>query len=165
MQLVAKFYALLGDCSSRDLELAADAVGRHSALGELFREMAKYRSRFGALGKENGAAPLVVDQDPGQVEFKAAPTENEAAIRARLREVIFSRRYFPTTSRLLEHLAKSGLQVKGLSKEGRARLYNRVTKLLNEKSPTERQQLLLRIFSVLPDSETARWFSVIRRTD
>src|ERR1700730_1744018 len=46
MQLVSRFYALLGECSPRDFEKAAEAVGRDTHLGGVLMSLSKYRRQF-----------------------------------------------------------------------------------------------------------------------
>jgi hypothetical protein len=172
MHFMARLYALLGECSPRDLERAAAVAGRESDLGHALKllaafrkQHAEYESRQGKLFDsvfETGVKQNRRIEGGGEKQRRDKDSLPSQLV-SRLREVIVSNRYFKRKSELANYLERSGLPVRLAAKESRSRIFLKVLKELQQESSEERMPKLERILSVLPTNETARWFEVIRR--
>jgi hypothetical protein len=170
--LMLRLYELLAECSEEDFARAATATGFETTMGRVLRLLAEYRRAHGTAGNkrsdssENSFPPIT--KAPQELlrtsGRKNAHTKSglPSEIDRRLRDVIMSKRYFAKNAVLLEHIENAGLSVKLNAKEGRARVYAKVAAQLAKLSEVPRTLAARHLLSVVKDSETSRWFDVIR---
>jgi hypothetical protein len=170
MQLLARIFALLSECTASDFDRAAAAAGNSSTLASALRHLAEYKREHGQtlpLHSATGAEPSPTSFTKAAAERKGMSVGSSTLppqLVARLKEVILSTQHFAQTRELIGHLQKSGITARFLQKEGRARILSKVLSEIRKDFPDQRARKLESILSVLPvTNETARWFEVIRR--
>jgi hypothetical protein len=170
LTLMLRLYELLAETSEEDFARAAKATGYDTTMGRVLRLLAEYRHDHGAAG--NGGSenlefsfPTITKTPRRKLTGRKNPHTKSnlpSEIDRRLRDVIMSKRYFPRIAVLLKHIENAGLSVKLNAKESRARVYAKVAGELAKVSDVPRHLAARHLLSVVKDSETSRWFDVIR---
>lgn len=163
-EILARVFDLLGACTSEELDAAANAVNISPAvqaclhsLAEAKREI-ELRAHPPASSGNAGGRRNRVSSHTGKRE----KTRQANAYERKVERLMLTDGVFNTNRKLADHLNSVELGVSFHEKDGRKRMHAKLLRSLSNLSPKDRSKKITSLFRVLPKSETAGWFDVIR---
>lgn len=155
LEILARLYAMLSECTSTDLRRAAHAVPPRSKLHRALLMLSQYRATVRGqreVDSETGSR--------GTSGMRSMQPQSDA-VREAVAKIAQSK-HFESTKRLVAHLNSASIGVRFSTKDGRQRILSKLTRLIQDaETPRERASLLRRISAGVPSDETANWFRAI----